>query len=73
MRLANGARARFTTIDGTTIEGTIRRSWFSWGGWHLSKVQALTASGPQSAAGQFIIPKRAVLFVQVLPDAEAGE
>lgn len=75
MRLRHGTRARFTLADGSTLEGTVQRAW-QWKAWRLAKVQALTSTGAASAAGRFIVPKRAVLFVQVLHvevDADGAE
>lgn len=77
MQLRRGTRARFTLLDGTTLEGTVRWSWM-WSTVRISRVHVNSAAGAQLIAGTVLIPKRSVVFVQVLfidvdPEANAEQ
>lgn len=68
MRIKAGTAARFTLADGTTIEATARRQWWPWASAFRVEgavfFDARTAE-PVPAAGALLIPKHAVLFVQL--------
>lgn len=65
MRLRRNLRVRATLVDGTTLEGTVRRSW-AWWILRLGDVSVFTGQGQAEAAGLFTVPKRSILFVQIL-------
>lgn len=64
MRLTINTSARVVLVDGTTLVGTIRRSW-RWRVIKLTQVTTLTRDGEISADGYMLVPARSVLFVQV--------
>lgn len=57
---------RITLTDGaTTFEGR-RRCSFGWWAYKLDRVKVATPQGPVEADGAFYVPRRSVLFVQVV-------
>lgn len=64
MRLGNGAKARLVLTDGTTIAGTVRRSW-RWRTTRIESAEIYDRTGPVRAEGYLLIPARSILFAQV--------
>lgn len=64
MHVKRGSKVRVTLVDGTTIGGTVRRS-FAWWTLRLEDVTAYDRTGEVPAAGFFLVPKRGILFIQV--------
>lgn len=63
-----GRTARFILQDGTTIEGRVRPLWFMFWAFRVTGAAVLDHVGAGSAAaGEIIIPRRTVRFIQVLP------
>lgn len=65
--MRRGTRARFTLTDGSTCEATVRFSW-SWFSWKLADAvfHDQRTGEPIPADGYLMVPKRSVLFVQVV-------
>lgn len=64
MRLANRARARIVLHDGTTVAGTVARSW-QWGIIRVNQAELYDRTGPVQAQGYLLVPAENILFVQV--------
>lgn len=64
MRLRAGALVLLTLADGTSVGGTVRRSW-RWRTMRLDNATSYTA-GPADIDGYLLVSHRSILAVQVV-------
>jgi len=63
--MRHGAKIRISLTDGSTLEGALA---FSWGWWSYKVTNPVfhTPQGAIQADGHFIVPRRSILYVQVV-------
>lgn len=67
MWLRMGTKISVSLTDGSVFTGTVRFTWAPWRGLRLADVVARTQQGDVEAAGELRVPRRSVLYVQVVP------
>jgi hypothetical protein len=63
--MRHGQQLRVSLVDGTTLVGRLAWSW-GWWSYRMVDVTVPTPQGDVKADGAFVVPRHAVVYVQVV-------